>query len=71
MPNVDRFRGMSIWEYKQDGLFKYTAGIFENDFKSANEFKNQMRENGFPHAFVVAFQNGERISIDQAIKLSK
>lgn len=71
LPNVDRFRGMNIWEYKQDGLYKYTAGIFENDFKSANEFKNQMRENGFPHAFVVAFQNGERISIDQAIKMTK
>lgn len=69
--NLDRFRGLNIWEYAQDGLYKYTAGIFENDFKSANEFKNQMREQGFPHAFVVAFQNGERISIDQAIKLSK
>ncbi len=71
LPNVDRFRELSIWEYRQDGLYKYTAGTFENDFKSANEFKNEMRENGFPHAFVVAFQNGERISIDQAIKLAK
>lgn len=69
--NLDRFRGLSIWEYTQDGLYKYTAGIFENDFKSANEFKNQMREKGFPNAFVVAFQNGERISIDQAIKMAK
>ncbi|MDD2982986.1 MAG: N-acetylmuramoyl-L-alanine amidase [Crocinitomicaceae bacterium] len=70
-PNVDRFRGLNIWEYSQDGLYKYTAGIFENDFKSANEFKNQMREKGFPYAFVVAFQNGERISIDHAIQLTK
>lgn len=69
--NVDRFRGLSILEYTQDGLYKYTAGNFQNDFKSANTYKNEMRENGFPHAFVVAFQNGERIAIDQAIKLSK
>ena len=69
--NLDRFRGLSIWEYLQDGLYKYTAGAFENDFKSANEYKNEMRERGFPHAFVVAFQNGERISIDQALKQIK
>lgn len=69
--SLDRFRGLSIMEYSQDGLYKYTAGAFENDFKSANDLKNEMRENGFPYAFVVAFQNGERIAIDQAIKLIK
>ncbi len=69
--NLDRFRGLSVWEYVQDGLYKYTVGAFENDFKSANEYKNEMRERGFPHAFVVAFQNNERISIDQALKLIK
>jgi len=66
-----RFKGLKIFEYKQDNLFKYTAGSFESDFKSANEYKNELREQGFQHAFVVAFLNGERINLEKAIKLAE
>jgi N-acetylmuramoyl-L-alanine amidase len=66
-----KFKGLPIQEYKQDNLFKYTVGDFENDFKSANAYKNEMRNGGFPHAFVVAFQNGERINLEKAIKLAQ
>lgn len=66
-----RFKGVSVWEYQQDKLFKYTSGNFENDYEAANNYKNEMREKGFQHAFVVAFQNGERIALDKAIKLAK
>ena len=58
-------------EYKQDNLFKYTTGEFVNDFKGANALKNELRQKGFPNAFVVAFQNGERISLEKAIKLAE
>jgi hypothetical protein len=41
------------------------------DFKSANSYKAQLREQGFQHAFVVAFLNGERINLEKAIKLAE
>jgi N-acetylmuramoyl-L-alanine amidase len=66
-----RFKKLEVFEYKQDGLYKYSVGDFENDFNAANNYKNDLREMGFKHAFVVAFQNGERISLENAIKLAK
>ncbi|MFT7345247.1 MAG: N-acetylmuramoyl-L-alanine amidase [Lentimonas sp.] len=69
--NDPKFKGMKIWEYSQSGIFKYTTGEFENDFAAANKLKNEMRNKGFQHAFVVGFVNGERISIEKAIKLAE
>ncbi|MES2799729.1 MAG: N-acetylmuramoyl-L-alanine amidase [Bacteroidota bacterium] len=66
-----RFKGLEIFEYQQDNLFKYTAGEFVMNFKEASDFKNKMRESGFPHAFVVAFLNGERINLEKGIKLAQ
>jgi N-acetylmuramoyl-L-alanine amidase len=66
-----KFKGMKVSEYQQDKLFKYTTGIFINDFKAANNWKNDLRINGFEHAFLVAFLNGERINLEKAIKLAK
>lgn len=67
----EEFQGLQIFEYQQDGLYKYTTGNFINDYKSANNLKNEMRNLGFQHAFVVGFLNGERISLEKAIKLAE
>ncbi len=69
--NADKFKGLSIFEYTQDNLYKYTVGNFVNDFKGANGYKTELREIGFQHAFVVAFQNGQRINLEKAIKLAE
>lgn len=69
--NSSRFKGLTVYEYKQDNLYKYTIGSFENDLTAANKYKNELREKGFSNAFVVAFQNGERISLEKAIKLAE
>jgi N-acetylmuramoyl-L-alanine amidase len=66
-----RFKGLPVYEYKQDNLYKYTIGTFENDFSAASKYKNELREKGFTNAFVVAFQNGERISLEKAVKLAE
>lgn len=66
-----RFKDLSVYEYKQDNLFKYTSGLFINDFDAANKHKNELKSLGFNHAFVVAFCNGERINLEKAIKLAK
>lgn len=65
------FKGMQIFEYQQDGLYKYTVGNCVNDFDAANRLKNDMRTSGFEHAFVVGFLDGERISLEKAIKLAE
>jgi N-acetylmuramoyl-L-alanine amidase len=64
----ERFKGISVDEYKQDGLFKYTSGNFENDLNAAKKLQTELREKGFQHAFVVAFRGGERISMEEAMK---
>lgn len=66
-----KFKGYTIFEYQQDGLFKYTVGAYKNDFDKANEMKKKMRSQGFEHAFVVAFMNGERINLQKAIILAE
>jgi len=68
---AEKFKGMDVYEYVQDNLFKYTVGSFKNDFKGASNYKNELREQGFQHAFVVAFQNGQRINLEKAIKLAE
>lgn len=69
--NDGKFKGENVWEYQQGGLFKYTVGDFEGDFDAANALKKEMRAKGFKHAFVVAFVEGERISLEKAIKLAQ
>lgn len=63
-----RFKGLDVFEYQQDGFFKYAVGNFENDFANANSYKNEMREKGFQHAFVIAFKNGARMDLNMALK---
>lgn len=65
------FKGVTVDEYKQNGLFKYTTGNIENDIEGAKKLKVEMKNKGFQHAFVVAFVGGERISIEKAIKLAE
>lgn len=68
-PTDKRFQGIQVSEYEQGGLFKYTTGLFKEDFQSANDLKKEMRGKGFDHAFVVAFKDGKRIPIGDALKL--
>ncbi len=69
--NSERFKNQkNVFEYQQDDLFKYAVGQFINDFKSANELKNSLREQGFESAFVIAFINDERVDLQKAINLA-
>lgn len=66
-----KFKGYTVYEYVQDGLHKYTIGTYVSDFNAANEMKTKLREQGFQHAFVVGFLNGERINLQKAINLAE
>jgi hypothetical protein len=52
-------------ETTPQGLTRYTAGIFKK-FESADKVKEEIRALGYRDAFVVAFLNGKRISVNQA-----
>lgn len=69
--SAPEFKGMQVFEYQQDGLYKYAVGVFESDFTAANNYKNELRNSGFQHAFVIAFLGSERISLEKAIKLAE
>lgn len=69
--NHFKFKGKEVEEYRHQGLYKYTVGNIENDFDSANKLKAKLRKEGFKHAFVVAFLNGERISLQKGVGLQK
>ncbi|MFM7472298.1 MAG: hypothetical protein ACKO00_00055, partial [Crocinitomicaceae bacterium] len=62
---------LDIHEYYQDKLYKYCTGEFKNDIQGARQRKIELIEQGFNNAFVAAFLNGERISIEKAINLAE
>ncbi len=51
----------------KDGLVRYMAGSFV-EYKDAIDYQSQMRARGFEDAFIVTYKNGERISLNVAIK---
>ena len=59
--NVNFFTG-------KDGLVRYTTGSF-TDYKDAIDYQMQMKARGFDDAFIVTYNNGERIGLNVAISL--
>lgn len=67
--NDPSFAGLKeVQEYFQDGSFRYISGVF-NTVEEAIQHKNDMQKTGFPDAFVVAFNQGKRISLTEAAKV--
>lgn len=67
--NSPRFKGLkNVWEYKDGGLYKYTIGD-KRDIRSASALQSELRKKGFSDAFVVAFKNGKRIPVREALRL--
>ncbi|MFH0895248.1 MAG: N-acetylmuramoyl-L-alanine amidase [Bacteroidota bacterium] len=63
------FSGLkNVYEYNDKGKFKYTAGEYKS-LKEANAYLKELKGKGYPDAFVVAFNNDKRISIEEAKKL--
>jgi len=63
-----RFNGLkNVWEYQDGGLYKYTIGN-KRDIQSASALQSELRKKGFSDAFVVAFKNGKRIPVIEALR---
>lgn len=61
-----RFKGLSgIGYYKDGGLYKYTVGE-SADYNAINRLRREIADK-FPQAFVIAFKDGVRTDVNQAI----
>lgn len=67
----DKFSGMKpiTAETTAQGVTRYTAGLFTK-FATADQVKTEIRGLGYKDAFVVAFLNGKRISMAEALKMT-
>ena len=70
IPNATfKFKRDDVYEYEHEGKFKYCLGSDLRTLEEAVKLQTELRNSGYPEAFVVAFNNKTRISIDQAKKL--
>ena len=65
--NNKQFKGLSpVGYYQEKGIYKYTYGE-STDYNKVLRTKRQI-ETKFKGAFIIAFKNGEKIDVNQAIK---
>ena len=53
-----------------DGWIKYTTGHF-NQYKEARNKRNNLNSNKFPGPFVTAYNYGQRITVQEALIISR
>ena len=69
--NAREFKGITDYEYyMQKNTYCYTTGSFATAREAAN-YQKEVRDKGFKDAFVVAFLNGERISLQKAKEMQE
>jgi hypothetical protein len=60
-----------IREYRQDGWYKYSSGNFKN-YEDALKHQKFLRDSKkYKDAFIICFQDDERISLEKALELTK
>lgn len=67
-PQSRQFKGLTpIDRYKEKGIYKYTYGE-STDYNKIVRLKRSKVDSRFKDAFIIAFRNGEKININQAIR---
>ncbi len=65
------FKGLTeVDEYISSGMYKYTVGR-KATFKEAKVLRKEMGDKGYNGAFIVAFKEGKRINLQEAIRLTQ
>ena len=52
--------------YQENGMYKYTIGASE-DYNAINRLRKELLAD-FPEAFVIAFKDGSRMNVVEAIR---
>jgi len=67
---LSKFKGLEgVQEYYHNGLYKYAVGN-ESTLRDATNLQNSMRkQRQYKDAFVIAFVNGQRVSVDEAAEV--
>ena len=68
----DVFNDMTpvMGEHTTNGFIRYTAGLFTG-FQQAARAKDQVRDRGYRDAFVVAYRDGVRIPLGEAMRAAR
>ncbi|MFH2144343.1 MAG: M15 family metallopeptidase [Bacteroidota bacterium] len=64
------FKGLDVWEYFHEGIYKYTTEEF-NSIAKAYEYRDKIKSMGFDDCFVAGFNNDQRIGIRDAIDMTE
>lgn len=65
------FKGLkNVEEYKHNGSFKYLSGTTDS-YNEARVIRDKLIEFGFKDAFIVAFEDNQRIELSRAISLTQ
>jgi len=69
---LDAFKGLTPigGETTPQGFIRYQAGLFDK-YNNANAVKNDLKKLGYKDAFVVAYLNGKRINLADALATLK
>jgi len=70
MKNSEKFSGIQIEEDILNGIYKYFVGNTSSKIE-ADKLRETMIEKGFNGAFVIAFKDGIRINVKEALSLQK
>ena len=66
-PTDARLKGLKDTDfYREDGMVKYTTGSSTN-YNEIYQLRKRILDK-FPEAFIIAFRNGERMDVQQAIR---
>lgn len=66
-PKNPRFKGLTDTDYyRENGMVKYTIGA-STDYNEIYRLRKQVLDK-FPEAFIIAFKNGERMNVQEAIR---
>ena len=62
-----KFKGLDgVDFYKDGGIYKYTVGSSTN-YNEIYRLRKQVL-NKFPEAFIIAFRNGQRMDVQEAVR---
>ena len=70
-PDASEFKGIkNVEEYVHNGIYKYLSGTTDS-YAEAKVIRDKVIEFGFKDAFIVAFEDNQRIDLAKAVTLTQ